>query len=119
MITKNELLERTKRFSHRCVKLALSLPNNKLGNHLQGQLIRSSTAVPANYRAACIAQTKKSFVAKLSIVIEECDESYFWLQFILDEKLISGNEIMELIQEAKELTSIFISSRKTATLNNK
>lgn len=64
MITKNELLERTKHFAHRCVKLALSLPNNRLGNHLQGQLIRSSTAVPANYRAACIAQ-KKKFYSKI------------------------------------------------------
>ena len=116
-MTKEELKERTKIFAHRCVKLALALPNNKLGNHLHGQLIRSST-VAANYRAACLAQSKKSFIAKLSIVIEECDESLFWLQFILDEKLISENKIKNLLQEANELTSIFISSRKTANMNN-
>ena len=118
-MTKDELIERTKNFAHRCVKLALSLPNNKLGNHLQGQLIRSSTSVAANYRATCLAQSKKSFIAKLSIVIEESDESLFWLQFILDEKLIIENKIKNLIQEANELTSIFISSRKTANQNNK
>jgi len=118
-MTKEELKKRTKAFAHRCVKLALSLPNNKLGNHLQGQLIRSSTSVAANYRAACLAQSKKSFIAKLSIVIEECDESLFWLQFILDEELILENKIKDLIQEAAELTSIFISSRKTASQNSK
>ena len=117
-MTKEELKERTKTFAHRCVKLALALSNDKLGNHLQGQLIRSSTSVAANYRAACLAQSKKSFIAKLSIVIEECDESLFWLQFILDENLITENKIKNLLQEAAELTSIFISSRKTANTNN-
>lgn len=118
-MTKDELKERTKNFAHRCVKLTLSLPNNKLGNHLQGQLIRSSTSVAANYRATCLAQSKKGFIAKLSIVIEESDESLFWLQFILDEELITENKIKNLIQEANELTSIFISSRKTANQNSK
>ena len=88
-MTKEELKERTKIFAHRCVKLALSLPNNKLGLHIQGQLIRSSTSVAANYRATCLSQSKKSFIAKLSIV-----------------------------NEANELTAIFISSRKTANINN-
>jgi len=77
---KNELILRTKIFAHRCVKLALALPNNMLGNHIKGQLVRCSTSVAANYKAACIAQSTKSFVAKLSIVIEEADESIFWLE---------------------------------------
>lgn len=118
-MTKEELIKRTKEFAHRCVKLAFSLPNNKLGNHLQGQLIRSSTSVAANYRATCLAQSKKSFIAKLSIVIEECDESLFWLQFIIDEELVPENIMKDLISEATELTAIFISSRKTANQNNK
>jgi len=72
-----DLKVRTKRFAHDCVKLALQFPNNKLGLHLRGQLIRSSTSVAANYRAACIAQTKRTFISKLSIAIEEVDESNF------------------------------------------
>lgn len=113
-----DLKIRTKKFAHDCVKIALLFPKNKLGNHLQGQLIRSSTSVAANYRAACIAQSKKSFVAKLSIVIEEADESNFWLEFAKDENILSENELMnKLINESKELTSIFISSRKTAQEN--
>jgi hypothetical protein len=55
----------------------------------------------------------------LSIVIEECDESLFWLQFILDEELVTENKMKDLILEATELTAIFISSRKTANQNNK
>lgn len=117
-MTKEELKERTKIFAHRCVKLALSLPNNKLGLHIQGQLIRSSTSVAANYRATCLSQSKKSFIAKLSIVIEESDESLFWLQFIIDENLIEKKLINSLLNEANELTAIFISSRKTANMNN-
>lgn len=72
-----DLKLRTKIFAHRCVKLALSLPNTYLGNHIKGQLIRASTSVAANYRATCLAQTKASFISKISIVIEEADESNF------------------------------------------
>jgi four helix bundle protein len=65
----DELKRRTKAFAHRCVKLAMALPNTPLGNHIRGQLIRCSTSVASNYRATCIAQSKASFISKLSIVI--------------------------------------------------
>ncbi|RLB28483.1 MAG: four helix bundle protein, partial [Deltaproteobacteria bacterium] len=65
------LKQRTKEFAHSCVKLSMALPRTYLGNHIQGQLIRCSTSVASNYRAACIAQSKASFVSKLSIVLEE------------------------------------------------
>jgi hypothetical protein len=65
-----QLKRRTKDFAHRCVKLALALPDTKLGRHIQGQLIRCSTAVAANYRATCLAQTKAVFASEVSIVIE-------------------------------------------------
>ena len=109
-----ELKERTKAFAHRCVKLALALPNTKLGNHIDGQLIRCATSVAANYRASCLAQSKASFVAKLSIVLEETDESAFWLEFIVDEELLKRKKVEPLLKEAEELTAIFFSSRKTA-----
>ncbi len=110
---KNELTLRTKTFAHSCVKLAITLPKNPLGNHIGGQLIRCSTSVAANYRAANIAQSKKSFTSKLSIVIEEADECIFWLEFIRDEKLINVEQLQTQLQESKELTSIFIAARKT------
>ena len=92
----------------------MALPNTPLGNHIRGQLIRCSTSVASNYRAACIAQSKASFVSKLSIVIEEADESYFWLEFVVDENLLKDQLVKPLLEEADELTAIFITSRKTA-----
>ena len=84
----HDLKERTREFAHRCVKLAIALPKNVLGNHIRSQLIRCGTSVAANYRAVCLAHSKASFVSKLSIVIEEADESAFWMGFITDEKLL-------------------------------
>lgn len=109
-----DLKKRSKDFAHECVKLASSLPKNALGRNIENQLIRCSTSVAANYRAACVAGSKPSFIAKLGIVIEEADESSFWLEFILDERLLDASLISPLLIESKELTSIFISSRKTA-----
>ena len=109
-----ELKDRTKQFAHRCVKLTEALPNTYLGNHIRGQLIRCATSVASNYRAACIAQSKAGFVSKLSIVLEEADESYFWLEFIIDEQLLKKERVELLLKEADELTAIFVSSRKTA-----
>ena len=114
---KEDLKNRSKSFSHRCVKLCMELPNNKLGWHIQGQLIRCSTSVAANYRAAYLGQSKRAFISKLGIVIEEADESIFWIEFLKDENLIKNNEVDLLLKEAKELASIFIASRITATKN--
>ncbi len=108
-----ELKKRTKEFAHRCVKLATALPDSQLGRHISGQLIRCSTSIASNYRAACIAQSRASFTSKLSIVIEEADESHFWLEFIVEENMLKGQLVEPLINEAEELTAIFIASRKT------
>jgi four helix bundle protein len=109
-----ELKERTNQFAHRCVKLAIALPKTYLGNHIRGQLIRCTTSVAANYRATCLAQSKATFISKISIVLEETDESYFWLEFIIDENLLKTTLVEPLLNEARELTAIFASSRKTA-----
>jgi four helix bundle protein len=111
----DELTKRTKDFAHRCVKLAMALPETALGRHLRGQVIRCSTSVAANYRATCLSQSRASFIAKISIVLEEADEAAFWLEFIIDEKLVKKNLVKPLLKEAGELTAIFASSRKTAS----
>ena len=112
-----ELAERSRLFAHQCVKLAVSFPNTYLGNHIKGQLIRCSTSVGANYRATCLAQSRAAFISKITIVIEECDECEFWLQFSIDESLPEIVAAKMLLKEAHELTSIFIQSRKTALKN--
>lgn len=118
-ISKAVMIKRTTRFAHDCVNLAMLFRNDKLGYHIQNQLIRCSTSVAANYRAANLAQSKASFVAKLSIVIEEADESSFWLEFGQLQGVINSDETTRLIKEANELALIFISSRKSiqTTLN--
>ena len=117
-MNKEELQDRTKKFAHRCVKLGMSLPETDIGRHIHRQLIRCSTSVAANYRATCLAQSRASFISKISIVLEETDESFFWLEFIVDEKLMERKLVESLLKEAEELTAIFISSRKTAKSRN-
>ena len=112
-MSENNLKKRTKDFAHRCVKLSPVLPKTDLGNHIRKQLIKCSTSVAANYRAACVAQSKADFVSKLSIVIEEADESCFWMDFIIEEKLLNEKQVVGLLEEGKELTAIFMTSRKT------
>ena len=94
-----------------------ALPDTSLGKHIRGQIIRSSTSVAANYRAACLAQSKAGFIAKLSIVVEEVDETLFWLEIIVEEKILPKVKVESLVQEADELTAIFVSTRKTARKN--
>ncbi len=110
---KEKMKQRTKVFAHDCVKFSLDLPNNMLGNHIKGQLIRCSTSVAANYRATCVAQTIPMIISKLGISIEEADESEFWLEFAAEEDLAIGAKAEQLIKEAHEITSILIKSRQT------
>lgn len=110
---KTEMKKRTKIFAHNCVKSAVNLPSGILENHIKKQLIRCSTSVAANYRASCIAQTIPSVISKMSIAIEEADESEFWLEFALEEDLFTADDIQQLLNEAHEITSILIKSRQT------
>jgi four helix bundle protein len=116
-----EMLKRTKQFGYDCIDLSNALYGSYLKNHIRGQLIRCSTSVSANYRAARPGQSKAAFIAKISICIEEADESIMWLGLISDKSLLSGRFIQELNRlnkEASELTSILISTRKTLSQNN-
>ena len=117
-MNREELTKRTEDFAHRCVRLAMALPETALGRHIKGQIIRCSTLVASNYRATCLSQSNASFVAKISIVLEEADESAFWLEFVIDENLLKIDIVKPLLQEAEELTRIFAASRKTASTKN-
>jgi len=97
------------------MKLADSLPHQPSGRALSNQLVRSGTSVAANYRAACRARSKAEFVAKLQIVIEEADESLFWLEMLIESGMVASAKIEPLRKEADELTAIMVASRKTAS----
>jgi len=118
-MTNSELKQRTKQFALRCIQLSFALPETVLGKYLSSQLTRSTPSCAANYRAACLAQSKNDFASKISIVLEEADESAFWIEIINDERLISIEKLVLIQQEAAELTKIFAASRITVRKNAK
>jgi len=105
---------RTKRFALRIVQLYRSLPKSDEARILGKQLLRSGTSVGANYRAACRARSRAEFVAKLGIVLEEADESVFWLELLQEAGVFPDAKLRDIIGEAKELVSIFVVSLRTA-----
>ena len=110
----DDLKKRTKRFALRILKLVSALPNTVQGRTVGGRLARAGTSVGANYRAACRGRSKAEFVAKLGIVIEEADESGFWLELIIEGELLRAELVQPLLDEANELTSIMTRSHMTA-----
>ena|SRR3989338_1617770 len=111
---KIQLQNRTKIFAIRVFKLVESLPKSKGAQVITYQLIKASTSVASNYRAACRAKSKADFINKLKIVEEEADESLFWLEFIVDVRLIEKRLMSDLIEEANQLVCIFTAAIKTS-----
>jgi len=113
-MTPQQLRERTKKFAVRIVRLCHALPGLWDVRELGGQLLRSGTAVAANYRAAQRGRSDKEFCAKIGIVVEEADETQLWLE-LLPEAFPEVDRTVhrELLVEAGELTAIFTASHKT------
>ncbi|HEV2989092.1 MAG TPA: four helix bundle protein [Candidatus Angelobacter sp.] len=109
-----QLLDRTRKFAVRTVHLFRSLPRSPEAQVLGKQLLRSSTSVAANYRAACRSRSRSEFAAKIGVVAEEADESAFWIEFLSDAGIVKKQRVGELLKEAQELTAIFTASRQTA-----
>jgi four helix bundle protein len=114
-----ELKERTLHFAERVVHFCRTLPKNWEGRHVADQLFGSGTGVAANYHSACRARSRGDFISKLGIVVEESDESVFWLEFAKRVGLHDGPESIKLLNEAEELLAIFIASAKTASANRR
>jgi len=112
-----DLRDRTKRFALRVFKLFRSLPKSDEGRIMGKQLLRCGTSVAANYRAVCRARSKDEFVAKMGVVIEEADESVFWMEFLVDTGMVPKPRLEKLLAEGNELVAIFVASRKTAKRN--
>ena len=109
-MTKSDLKKRTKTFALRIIKLVGALPNNTVGHVIGKQLIRCGTSVGANYRSACRARSHADFISKLGIVLEEADESEFWLELIIEGKVMKENLVESLLKESGELVAIFSTS---------
>ena len=111
---RDDLRERTKQFALRIIRLYRALPSSKDAQVVGGQLLRCGTSVGANYRAACRARSRAEFIAKLGIVVEEADESLFWLELLSETGLVRKSRLEPLLAEANELTAIFAAARKTS-----
>ena len=105
---------RTKAYANRIVKLCAALPNHWVAQTLGKQLLRCGTSVGANYRAVCRAKSGADFINKLRIVEEECDESLFWMELMVDNGLVKAVRVQDLMKEAGEILAIVVSSAKTA-----
>jgi len=112
-----ELKVRTKQFALRVMKLINALPKTIAGRTVADQLMRAASSVGANYRAACRGRSTAEFISKLSIVVEEADESCYWLELIMDGELLPKDQVIDLHREANEITAIMTASRKTAREN--
>lgn len=113
-IQQEKLKKRTKQFAIRIVKLFRSLPKTEEARVIGKQVLRSGTSVAANYRAVCCARSKAEFIAKIGVVVEEADETVFWLELLVETNIVQENHMASLLTEANELLAIFAASQRTA-----
>jgi four helix bundle protein len=109
-----ELRTRTKAFALRIIRMSQVLPKTREANVIAQQILRSATSMAANYRAVGRARSQAEFIAKLGIVVEESDETVFWLEMLGDSGMVAASKLTDLNKEANQLLSIFSASRRTA-----
>jgi four helix bundle protein len=114
---KNILQQRTKQFNVDIILFCSNFPKSAAGFELAKQLIRSAGSVGANYRAALRAKSKADFVYKIKIVLEEADESFYWLEVVNESGLMKNDQLEKLLDEANQLTAIFSAIDKTTKRN--
>jgi len=112
-----DMNKRTMKMAFEVIKITKQFPLNQESKVISYQIIKSATSTAANYRAAGRAKSSKDFIAKLGIVEEECDETIFWLEMILEANLASPEQIQPLKQEASGILAIIVASIKTAKSN--
>ena len=114
-----QLRARTKQFAIRIVRLFKSLPKTDEARIIGKQVMRAGTSVAANYRAVCRSRSKAEFVSKMSVVVEEADETVFWLELLIETGIIPEVRLRDLLTEANELLAIFAASLGTARQKRK
>ncbi len=106
-----QLKERTMTFAVRVLKMVDALPKTTAGKTIGNQVARSGTSVAANYRAALRAKSDADFINKITIVLEEADETDFWIELAERCEMLSPKRLNDLRNEAEELTKIFNATR--------
>ena len=105
--------ERTKLLGLRVIRLVEALPKGRVADVIGNQLLRAGTSVGANYRAACRGKSTADILAKLCIVEEEADECLYWMELLIDAKLVSEDKLDALIAEGNEILAMTVASIKT------
>ena len=111
---RDELKQRTKMFALRVIKVYQSLPKTTEAQIIGKQLLRSATSIAANYRAACRARSQAEYFSKISIVIEEADETMFWLELLWESNIFKQELLQNLYDENEEILKIVVVSRKNS-----
>jgi len=119
IMSPEEFRKRTKTFALRIIKLVGQLPKTTAAQVMGRQLMRCGTSVGANYRAACRARSRMDFIAKMGIVEEECDESLYWMELLIESGAMTPKRLSLLINEASEILSMVVQSINTARRGNK
>ncbi len=99
---------RTQQFALQVIKFSEGLPKDETTRILTRQLLRSGTSVGANYRAACLAKSKPTFISKLGDVLEEADESGYWVELLVDAGKVQQEIANPILHEARELVAIVV-----------
>jgi len=118
MTKPEELKERSKQFAIRIIKLFPLLPKTEEARVIGRQILRSGTSVAANYRAVCRARSKAEFIAKIGVVVEEADETVFWLELLVQAGIVQQDQVEGILAEANELLAIFAASQRTVKSAN-
>ena len=113
-MTPDELRDRTTNFAADIVKLARTLRRKPEARNIADQMSDAATAIAANYRAVTRARSKREFISKLAICVEEADETVGWLEIARRSETTTPAEVKDLLKEAREVLAILAASRKTA-----
>lgn len=109
---KKDLLDRTKSFARRIIRLYVSLPKETVAQILGKQALRAGTSVGANYREANRARSKAEFTAKIGDCLKEADETSYWLELFIEEGIVPKRRLEPLHKESCELVAIFVTISK-------
>jgi len=110
----NDLIDRTKKYALRIIKLYSALPKDTVSQTLGKQLLRSGTSVGANYREGHRGRAKAEFIAKLGDSLRELEESAYWLELLEEANIFPSERLSELMDETNQLTAIFVTIIKKA-----
>ena len=116
---KYELEDRTKIFAVQLVRFVCGQNRNAINSILFVQLLKAGTSIGANYREANRAESKKDFIHKIGIVQKEASETQYWLELLVDSKILDSEMLVSLLNESTELLAIFTTIGKTAKKNQK